>query len=126
MAHDRHLHSFSSRSSGLTERESRALRLLDAGTSFRKIRVIKMERELPRLTSALREFGGVSSRLSREPVSLNETAVRRKREKKKNDFSDDQKSWGMITEEVVAQCSKQDVTKVRLHGCSVARCAFIR
>ena len=110
MAHDRHPHSFSSRTSDLLERESRALRLLDAGTSFRKNRVIKMERELPRLTSALREFGGVSSRLSREPVSLSEAAVRRKREKK--NFSDDQKSWAKITEEVVAQCSKHDATKV--------------
>ena len=80
-----------------------------------------MERELPRLTSALREFGGVSSRLSREPVCLNEAAVLKKREKKKNDFADDQASWAKITEEVVAQCSKHDATKVRL-----GRCALIR
>lgn len=89
-------------------------RLLHTGASFRKTRVLKMDRELPRLTSALREFGGVSSPLSREPVYLDEAVLIKKREKKKKERASSQESWAVLTEDVLAECSKHDANKVQL------------
>ena len=75
-----------------------------------------MEKELPRLTSVLREYGGVSSRLSREVVKLDESILLQKREKRKRrEGEGGGNSWGKIAEEVVAQCGKQHSVKVSPH-----------
>ncbi len=72
-----------------------------------------MERELPRLTSALREYGGVSSRLSREVVKFDEAVLRQKRERKKRrEGEEGGGSWNTIAENVVAQSGKQNSVKV--------------
>lgn len=84
--------------------------LLEVGTSFKRSH---MEKELPRLTGALREYGGVSSRLSREVVKLDEAVLFQKREKKKRrEGEGGGSSWGTIAEEVAAQCGKQHSVKV--------------
>lgn len=67
--------------------------------------------ELPRLSGALRAFGEVSSALSREPITIDESLVRRKR-KKRLASRTDEKSWAKLSEEILGHCSKQDRQKV--------------
>ncbi len=93
----------------VSSKAAKALRLLETGTSF-KSNVLEME--LPRLTRALREFGGVSPRLSREPVELDEAVLLKKREKTKKGSEDGRNSWGKVSEDVVAQCGKHNSVKV--------------
>ena len=96
-------------------KEAKLQRFLETDVSFKKTTVIEMDpsqQQLPRLTGALRVFGGVSSRLSRESVSLDEVLLRKKQDRKKNESRETQKTWDKLTEEVVAQCSKQESAKV--------------
>ena len=65
---------------------------------------------MPRLSGALRAFGGVSSRLSRESVWFDQALLRRKQKRKKEESSGD-KTWKEVTEIVCAQCIKQNESK---------------
>ncbi len=93
----------------VSSKAAKTLRILETGTSF-KSNVLDME--LPRLTRALREFGGVSPRLSREPVELDEAVLLKKREKTRKGSEDDRNSWGKMSEDVVTQCGKHNSVKV--------------
>lgn len=77
-------------------------------------------RETPRLTSYLRAFGDVSSDVSREPVLIDETLLRRKQKTQQANSTPDKK-WSELKEEILARCSRQDLRKVsaslRLLGC---------
>lgn len=98
-----------------SHKEAQLKRFLETDVSFRKIAVIEMDpkqQQLPRLTGALRAFGGVSSRLSREPVRLDEVQLKNKQARRKKESKQSQKSWNKASEEVVSQCSKQDSGKV--------------
>ncbi len=68
-------------------------------------------KQVPRLTEALRAFGDVSSQLSREEVSFDETLLIQKRKRKLASGSDE-KSWGTLSEKVLTRCSRQDERKV--------------
>lgn len=88
--------------------------LLEGEVTFRRNRVMYPSgKELPRLSGALRAFGEVSSALSREPITIDESLVRRKR-KKRLASRTDEKSWAKLSEEILGHCSKQDRQKVVL------------
>ena len=71
-------------------------------------------KERPRLTVALRAFGGLSSDASKEPAFIDERLIQRKRAKKA-DGGCDEKAWAKLRDDVTSQCAKSDVLKVA--GC---------
>lgn len=64
-----------------------------------------------RLTGYLRAFGGVSSDVSREPILVDETFVRRK-QKIQRASSAPEKKWSDIKSEITARCGHSDSKKV--------------
>ena len=100
--------------------EHKLKRLLEGGgkVSFTQLRKMQAPSDrLPRLSSALRAYGGVSDPSSRlEPVALEERRLRRKQRKKGDELASE-KTWTQVTAEVVAGCSKQDEVKVSFCCC---------
>ena len=72
-------------------------------------------REAQRLTGYIRAFGGVSADISREPVLVDETFVRRK-QKIQRASSVPEKKWVDVKGEITARCGRSDLWKVRLLG----------
>lgn len=101
--------------SGLSQKqkEAKVLAVLEGDASLRRKKIIMQPsgKELPRLSGALRAFGGLTSEVSYDPVSVDETLVRKK-QKRKNTSSSTEKNWDKVFEEVTALCSKQDAPKV--------------
>lgn len=94
--------------------EQKLKRLLENKVSFTQLRKMQAPTErLPRLSGALRAYGGVSAPLSVEPVALEERVLRRKQRKKGDELASE-RTWQEVTAEVVASCSKQDEAKVSL------------
>ena len=94
--------------------EQKLKRVLESGSKISYTQLKKMQApadRLPRLSGALRAYGGVSAPSSLEPVALEEKVLRRKQKKKGGELASD-KNWAHMTEEVVAGCSKQDQAKV--------------
>lgn len=96
------------------DHEQKLKRLLEGKSkaSFTPLR--KMEARLdhhPRLSGALRAYGGVSSPLSSEPVALEERVLRRKKRKKGDELASE-KTWSQVTAEVVSSCNKSDEVNV--------------
>ena len=70
-------------------------------------------REAPRLTGYLRAFGSVSSEVSRQPVLVDETLIRRK-QKIRRASDAPEKKWSELKEELVAKCGRAELRKVHL------------
>lgn len=99
-----------------SDSQRRLRRLLEADLAFKRNRIMQPpSKELPRLSSALRAFGGVSSHLSRETVWFDETLLKRK-QKRKKEASSGEKTWKQVAEIIATQCIKQNETKARMHG----------
>lgn len=102
--------------------QERLRRLLEAELTFKRNRIMQPpSQELPRLSSALRAFGGVSSHLSREAVWFDENLLRRK-QKRKKEATSSEKSWKDVVETVSTQCIKEHISKAS----NKQWCAFIR
>lgn len=69
------------------------------------------DKKRPRLTVALRAFGGLSSDTSRDPAFIDERLIRRKRTRKTDD-SCDEKAWTKLRDDITSQCTKSDALKV--------------
>ena len=94
--------------------EQKLKRLLEGKSkaSFTQLRTMEARADRPpRLSSALRAYGGVSAPLSSESVALDERMLRRKQRKKGSDLASE-KSWSQMISEVVANCDKSDEVKV--------------
>ena len=115
---------------GLFQKEAKLLAVLEGDASLRPRKIMQPSaKELPRLSGALRAFGGLTSEVNYVPVSIDETFVRKK-QKTKNASSSTEKNWSEVSEEVTALCNKQDTSKVIRHWCALIRntlliCAFI-
>lgn len=102
--------------------EHKLKRLLEikSEVSFAKLRRMEAPADqLPRLSSALRAYGGVSAPSSSEPAAIEESTVRRKRRKKGEELASE-RTWSQVSSDVVASCSKQDEAKVSVRGHSSA------
>ena len=96
----------------LSPKEAKLLAALERDISLRRRKVMQPSgKELPRLSGALRAFGGLTSDASCDPVCIDETLVRKK-QKKKTTITPTEKSWEQVSEDVTLQCSKQDAPKV--------------
>lgn len=99
--------------------EEKLKRLLEGRSKISFTPLRKMESpavSLPRLSSALRAYGGVSHPSSMEPVAMEERLLRRKQRKKGDELSSE-KTWSEVTSEVIASCSKHDEAKVSVCSC---------
>ncbi len=97
--------------------EARLLAFLEGQISLRRNRVmLPSAKQAPRLSGTLRAFGEVTSELSREEISLDESLLIRKR-KKKLGIVGNTKTWAELTDQIVARCSRQDEKKVSLCTC---------
>jgi len=87
--------------SGLSQKqkEAKVLAVLEGDASLRRKKIIMQPsgKELPRLSGALRAFGGLTSEVSYDPVSVDETLVRKK-QKRKNTSSSTEKNWDKVFE----------------------------
>lgn len=93
--------------------EARLQTILEGQVYLRRNRVmLPSSKQVPRLTGALRAFGEVSSEDSREDVSFDESLLLTKRKRKPGSGSTE-KTWGKVTEKVLAACGRQDERKVR-------------
>ena len=70
-------------------------------------------KETQRLTGYLRVFGGVSSDVSREPILVDETFVRRK-QKIQRASNAPEKKWSDIKSEITTRSDRNDSKKVSL------------
>ena len=92
-------------------------RALDSITQAQDIRLRRNRvmtstpKKRPRLTVALRAFGGLSSDASREPAFIDERLIKRKRTRKADD-SRDEKAWTKLRDDITSQCTKSDALKV--------------
>lgn len=92
--------------------EAKLLAALERDISLRRRKIMQPSgKELPRLSGALRAFGGLTSEASYDPVCIDETLVRKK-QKKKMTSTPTENGWEKVSEEVTQQCSKQDAPKV--------------
>ena len=92
--------------------EARLQALLEGQITLHRNRVmLPSAKQLPRLTGALRAFGDVSSQLSREEVSIDETLLIQKRKRKLAGGSGE-KGWRELSEDILSRCSGQDKKKV--------------
>lgn len=95
--------------------EAKLQAFLTGEVSLRRNRIMQTQvKGLPRLTTALRNFGGLSSDLSREPVIVDEMVIRNKRKRKIASRSDEE-SWARVSEMVLAQCGRHNEQKVGVH-----------
>lgn len=101
--------------------EQKLKRLLEGKSKASFTQFRKMEARPdhhPRLSGALRAYGGVSSPMSSEPVALEERVLRRKKRKKRDELASE-KTWPQVTVEVLSSCDKSDEVNVSVVGTCV-------